>query len=237
MIRGYDRLLELQELDSAMDRLEARKAELESGAELHAAQDAAREREDRVGELRLGLDSQGREQSRLEGDVSSLEQKIAAEEKRLYDGSVANPKELESIQHEVASLRTRKTRIEDELLEQMERREALEIQLPPLETQLAEARKHMEELEASSVDELRQIGETLVERRAHRETLVPSFDEELLELYEDLRAQKRGVGAAGLADGVCGGCRQKLSPLELEHIKKAEGIRRCDYCRRILVLE
>lgn len=237
MIQGYDRLLELQAVDSAIDRLEARRVEIESGAELRQVQARVRELEDRVGELRLALDSQGREQSRLENDISTLEQKIAAEEKRLYDGSVANPKELESMQHEIGSLRTRKSRIEDELLEQMERREALEVQLPPIETDLTGGRKRVEEIEASSADELRQIAEDLVQRRAHRETLVPAYDEELLELYEDLRAQKRGVGAAALVDGVCGGCNQKLSPLELDHIRKAEGVRRCDYCRRILVLE
>ncbi|HWC31850.1 MAG TPA: C4-type zinc ribbon domain-containing protein, partial [Actinomycetota bacterium] len=62
------------------------------------------------------------------------------------------------------------------------------------------------------------------------------FDEELVELYEGLRAQKRGVGAASLEDGVCQGCHQRLSALELDRLKRTEGIRRCEYCRRILVM-
>jgi predicted nucleic acid-binding Zn-ribbon protein len=86
------------------------------------------------------------------------------------------------------------------------------------------------------VKELEEIGRALAERTAERAALIPSIDEELVELYEDLRAQKKGVGAAALEDGVCQGCHQKLSPLELERIRRAEGIRRCEYCRRILVL-
>jgi predicted nucleic acid-binding Zn-ribbon protein len=236
VVKGLDQILRLQELDSSIDRLVARIGELESEEEVAAAGRRVQELEDRVGELRLGLDSQRREQERLENEVASLEAKIAAEERRLFDGSVANPKELGSIQAEVASLRNRKARIEDEVLEQMERREELDGRLPPLESDLTEARRELAALDSEATRELGEAKERLAGLRSEREALLPSFDEELLELYEDLRAQKRGIGAAALEDGVCSGCHQKLSPLELERIKRAEGIRRCEYCRRILVL-
>jgi uncharacterized protein len=235
-VRGLDRILELQELDLATDRLEARRKELESGEDLRAARERMNATEERVGELRLALDSVAQEQKRLETEVRSLDSKIAAEERRLYDGSVANPKELESIQHEIEALRRRKSIIEDQVLIQMERREEMETRLPGLEAELAEARDRLTEIGGSEAAELESIGRALAERTAERAALLPQIDEELLELYEDLRAQKRGVGAAALEDGVCQGCHQKLSPLELESIKRSEGIRRCAYCRRILVL-
>jgi predicted nucleic acid-binding Zn-ribbon protein len=235
-MRGLDRILRLQELDSSIDRLIARSEELEDGEELRAAGVKVQELEDRAGEIRLGLDSQRREQERLETEVASLDAKVGAEERRLYDGSVANPKELGSIQAEVSSLRNRKGRIEDEVLEQMERREEMEGRLPPLESELAEARENLAKVDSELAEEVRETRQSLAELRSEREALAPEFDEELLELYEDLRAQKRGIGAAALENGVCSGCHQKLSPLELERIKHAEGIRRCEYCRRILVL-
>ena len=52
--------------------------------------------------------------------------------------------------------------------------------------------------------------------------------------YEDLLRQKKGVGAAALIDGVCQGCHQKLSALELSHLK-SQDVKRCEYCRRILI--
>lgn len=235
-VRGIDRILELQELDLGIDRLEARRRELESGEDVRVARQRVEGLEERVGESRLAFDSVAQEQKRLETEVASLEAKIAAEEQRLYDGSVVNPKELESIQHEVEALRRRKSVIEDAVLVQMERREDMESRLPSLEAELAEVRERLKEIGGAAADELESIGRTLKERSAARGSLVPEIDEELLELYEDLRAQKRGVGAAGLVDGVCQGCHQKLSPLELERIKGAEGVRRCEYCRRILVL-
>lgn len=235
-MKGLERILHLQETDSSIDRLVARIEELEAGEKLRLASGKVEELEDRVGELRLGLDSQRREQERLENEVASLEAKIAGEERRLFDGSVANPKELASIQAEVGSLRNRKGQKEDEVLEQMERREEMDGRLPPLESKLARAREDLATLDSELARDLGEAQKELADLRTAREALVPEFDEELLELYEDLRAQKRGVGAAALEDGVCSGCHQKLSPLELERIKRGEGIRRCEYCRRILVL-
>ena len=56
-MRGLDRLLELQELDSAIDRLEARKRQLEEGKEMADARAAMEDAEGRLGELRLGVDA------------------------------------------------------------------------------------------------------------------------------------------------------------------------------------
>jgi hypothetical protein len=193
--------------------------------------------EEKVGELRMALDSIGKEETRLENEIGSMDLRIQAEQGRLYDGSVANPKELQALQAEVNNLRARKARLEDEELGQMERREELEKDLPGLEAEMTEARGRMDELEASSERELGEIERSVAERRSVRERLTPEFDEELLELYEDLRAQKRGVGAAALKDGVCQGCHEKLSPLYLDRLKRAEGIPRCENCRRILVVE
>ena len=66
--------------------------------------------------------------------------------------------------------------------------------------------------------------------------MAAGFDPELLELYDDLRKQKKGVGVAALVDGVCQGCHEKLSAVELDRIKHTEDVPRCEYCRRILVL-
>ena len=230
-----DRVLELQELDLSIDRLAVRREAIEAGAEGTAARTLRDEAQGRLGELRLALDSVNREASRLESDADSLTRKAEAEERRLYDGSVANPKELDAIQHEVANLKSRRSRVEDELLDQMERREDLEGRIKQAEAELTEAEDRLSEILGSSAVELKEIEAALVSRRSEREALGPELDEELLELYEDLRRQKKGIGAAALQDGVCQGCHQKLSALELERLKRTEGIRRCEYCRRILV--
>ena len=233
--RGSERLLELQELDLSIDRLHSRRELLESGEDLRAAREKMTAAERRLGEVKLALDDVSRQQQRLEGDVDSMDQKMQAENRRLYDGTVANPKELQSIRAEVENLRGRKERTEDQLLELMERREELESGLGPIEAEVTEHRDRVGEIEESRANELQDIEQALAVRSGEREALLSEFDEELLELYEDLRRQKKGIGAVALIDGVCQGCHQKLSPMYLERLKRSEGVRRCEYCRRILV--
>jgi uncharacterized protein len=234
-LRGLDRMLELQELDTGIDRLLARRAELESEEDVRTARARLAEAEAALGELQLSLDAVSREQGRMEGDVELIGRKIQAERTRMMDGSVTNPKELQSIQAEVQSLEGRKSRKEDELLEQMEQREELEARLGPLEEQAEETRRSMNELQDGSARELAEIEASLGERAARRETLVQEFDPDLLELYEELRRAKKGIGASALVGGVCQGCHQKLSPVYLSQLKRERGVWRCEYCRRILI--
>ena len=42
--------------------------------------------------------------SKLEHEIDSLTQKAAAEDKRLYDGSIVNAKELELMKYEIENL-------------------------------------------------------------------------------------------------------------------------------------
>jgi uncharacterized protein len=234
-LRGLDRLLELQDLDLSIARLEARRAELEGGDELRAARGTVTETEARVGELRLALDSVASEQHRLENDTDSIQRKIDAERARLYDGSVVNAKELQSIEAEVESLRGRKSRLEDELLDQMVRREDMEERLNPLEAEASDTRTRLAQIEEGSAREIVEVEQGLAARNAERVTLLPEFGEDVLEVYEDLRRQKKGIAVAALVDGVCQACHQKLSPMYLDRLRREQGIRRCEYCRRILI--
>lgn len=232
-----DRVLELQEIDSAIDRLTSRKAQLEAGEELSQARKAMEDSESRLGELRLAIDAVAREQMRLEHEIDSMTQKAAAEEKRMYDGSIANAKELEALQHDVANVKERRSRTEDDLLEKMERREELDARATQADAEVAAARSRVEAIGGDAVHELDRIDTELGERRAARDAVAPALDEELLELYEELRSQKKGIGAARLVDGICQACHEKLSAMELDRLKKTDGVRRCEYCRRILVFD
>ena len=234
-MKGEERLLELQELDSAIDRLEQRNAQLEAGEELQQARKEMEESESRLGEIRLALDEIGREQARLEHEIDSMSQRAAVDEKRLYDGSIANAKELEALQHEIANLKERRSKVEDDLLERMVLREDLEARGAEADIQVAETRAKVESVGGEAVHELERIENDLETKRHEREALAPELDEDLLELYEDLRAQKRGVGAAALVDGICQACHEKLSAMELDKLKRTDGVRRCEYCRRIVI--
>ncbi len=230
------RLLDLQSLDTAIDRLTARRAALEGEGALAVARSEAERAEQEFGELRLQLDTFDRDGSKLEHEIDSLTRKAAEEEGRLFGGAVANAKELESIQREVDNLKKRTAEREDELLVVFERREEVERLVKEAEVRAQERRVAVDTVAGDASRELDQIATELTAKQADRERLAASFDPELLELYDDLRRQKKGVGVAALVDGVCQGCHEKLSAAELDRVKHTHEVPRCEYCRRILVL-
>jgi predicted nucleic acid-binding Zn-ribbon protein len=230
------RLLALQEADTAIGRLRARRAALEQGSELAAARAEADAAESRLGELRLKLDEVGRDQSRFEHEIDSMTLKEQAEQTRMYDGSIVNAKELEALQHEIASIRKRRSDREDEVLALLELRETLERDAQAAEVETTTLRGKAEEAAGSAASELTELEERLAERTQARAEIAAEIDPEVLELYDDLRRQKKGIGAAALVDGVCQACHEQLSAVELDKLKRAEGIRRCEHCRRILVV-
>jgi len=234
-MRGLDRILELQELDSTIDRLDHRREQLEAGEELSAVRKEMEEADARLGEIRLASDAVASESRRLELEIESMNAKLEAEQKRMYDGSIANPKELDALQHEIASLTDRRSRAEDDLLEQMVRKEDLDARGAEADKDATAARAKVEEVGGGAVKELDELGAELAARRTEREELLPAFDEELVELYDELRESKHGVGAAAIVDGVCQACHEKLSAVELDRLKRTEGVKRCEYCRRIVV--
>jgi uncharacterized protein len=229
-------LLDLQELDTAIDRVTARAKALEAGDAVVTARDAADEAERQLGELRLRLAELSRDQQRFEHEIDSMSQKAAAEERRLYDGSVANARELDSIRHEVENITKRRSDREDELLALMELREGIEADERAAAGRSDALRAAVDDVESTSHEEADRVRAELEERAAARAALAATIDPELLELYEDLRPQKRGVAAVALIDGVCQGCHEQLSAVYLDRLKRSPDPKRCEHCRRILVL-
>lgn len=230
-------LLELQRVDSASDRLHARRANLpeqQALDELTARRaEVAKAHTDRSGSLKEIVSAQ----TRLEGEVSMLEDKIKKESERLYSGEISNPKELAGIQAELDALRRRKSHVEDQLIEVMEGREAAEKEAGDHDAQLADLDRRIEEATAKRDEAAVDIAGELERLAGEREALRPGLPAELLELYDDIRKRKEGVAAAALEGNVCRGCNVELTPVAMDEIKRSDDpIIRCENCRRLLVI-
>jgi len=230
------RLLALQEEDTAIKRLEDRKASLPEAARLSEVKDLLDELTSDL-EIATKQDQDiAREHARLEGEIELLEQKIAREEQRMFAGSVSNPKELSSLQAEVESLKRKKSRLEDDLLEMMESRESSSATVARITSERDQASAEATELTGRVGVLVADINAQLAQHSSHRDQVAAGIPTDLLSLYEKIRTQKQGVGAAALEQGTCQGCHTKLPQKEIERMRAEGGLQRCDNCRRILVI-
>jgi uncharacterized protein len=231
------RLLDLQRIDSAIDRLEQRKADLPEQRALDEITVQLDEIRVAHAALKEQLDEIARDQSRLEGDVTMIDDKIKHESERLYGGDITSPKELASIQAELDALRRRKNHLEDQDLEVMERREGVEKELGNLDGRVTELESQSQQAANARDAAAVEIETELTSNGEARAGIIPEIPEELLETYEELRRKKGGVAAAALEGNVCRGCGVALSPMAMDEIKRgaADELHRCENCRRILV--
>jgi hypothetical protein len=229
-------LLQLQRVDSTIDRLQARLAHLPEQAALDALEAKVQELDAQIAERKAVFDDVSTRQRRLDFEVDTLVQKIKAESGRLYSGVVSNAKELQDISREVEALKRRKSVLEDNDLEVMEERDGVEKELEALTTERSSLAAEIERGRVARDAAAGETGLQLTSAEAERQRWVPRVDPQLLQVYDTIRASKGGVGAAAMVDGTCQGCHMRLPAQEAERVRTAGGLVRCDECQRILVV-
>jgi uncharacterized protein len=177
------------------------------------------------------------EQKKIDADVEQVKARRVRDRDRMDRGLVSNPRDLERMQHELVSLERRITTLEDEELEVMERLEEAQKALDSLVVEVRATDERLVELAGSRDRQMAEIDKELSEIEAERGPTASGVPAELLALYDRLRQQKGGVGAAVLRARECGGCRLSLDNAELAVIRKApsDEVIRCEECQRILV--
>ena len=188
-------------------------------------------------DAQIAVDDLTREQKKADQDVEQVKARRTRDQDRMDKGLVTSPKDLERMQQELVSLSRRISELEDTELEVMEQLETAQAERARLTERLAAIEARTTELtvsrDATAGDVTREAGQVTDQRKV----VADGVPADLLALYEKVRAQKGGVGAAALRARRCGGCSLELTAADLGTIAKAplDEVLRCEECNRILV--
>ncbi|MGH3655413.1 MAG: zinc ribbon domain-containing protein [Micromonosporaceae bacterium] len=228
-------LLELQAIDTSLAQLAHRSRHLPDHEELRRQESELQSLADERAKALVAVDDLDRDIARLERDVDQVRQRAAKDQGRLDSGSGA-PKELESLQHEIATLARRQEELEDSELELMEQREGAQAALDVVDNRLASLTEQADATARRRDAALAEVSAEEQQLRGDRGPLVGSLPDDLVALYEKIREQT-GQGAAMLRAGRCEGCRLELAGSDLSRVRLSapDEVVRCEECRRILV--
>lgn len=231
------RLLDLQALDSGIDRLAHRRRTLPELAEIRRLDALVDGLRDAVVRAETELSDLTREQERFEREIEQVRVRKQRDEQRMASGAITNPKQLQDLEHEVATLTRRQSDLEDGELEVMEQVEAVQARLDEVtgrrDAHLADRAAAEQRRDA----QLAEIDAETARSTVERAELAATFPADLLALYEKIRAAEGGVGAGAIERGRCGGCRLDLMNNEKADIRAAgvDDVLRHDECGRIMV--
>jgi len=230
------RLLELADLDAELNRIEHRRRGLPEVAEVEKIEARDTELRDAIAAAQASERDLAREQSKAEADVDQVRTREARDRQRLDAGQVSSPRELESLQSEIASLARRQSELEEVALEVMERREVAQASYDALVEERDQLGARRETATAKRDEVLAELAEQSGKASDQRATVATDIPADLLTLYDKLRAQ-HGVGAAALRRGRCEGCHLSLNTVDVNRLRAAaqDEVLRCEECRRILV--
>lgn len=231
------RLLEVQAHDTRLGQLRHKDQTMPERAALTDIETRlARVRDELVAAETIAADL-ALDQRKADADVEQVRDRAARDRQLLDSGSIGDPKQLQSLQAELVSLARRQGDLEDVELEIMERVEGAEAAVRLLSSNRDELEAERVEL-AARVDELRgTIATEASGIESERARLAQGLPADLLTLFDKLRADNGGVGAARLHRGRCEGCHLDLSPSEIDVVRNAaaDEVLRCEECRRILI--
>jgi predicted nucleic acid-binding Zn-ribbon protein len=231
------RLLELADTDAELGRIEHRRRGLPEHLTIEQldARDAGLR--DSITALTAQDSDLRREQAKAEADVEQVRSRIDRDRSRLDAGQVHSPRELENLQSEIESLLRRQSDLEEIVLEVMERRETAQASLDAAVAERSQIAAQLGTVTATRDAALAELAEQSAKATARRAEVAGATPVDLLELYDKLRTQHGGVGAAALRQGRCQGCHLTLNTVDLNTIRAADPdeVLRCEECRRILV--
>lgn len=240
MTDDLERLIAVQELDTAADVLRHRRENLPERAELADHEAALAALESEAAPVRDRRHELARSQQALEDEIALLGDKVDGVNATMYGGSTTNAKELQALQQELDSLGRRRSTLEEQVLERM-------VEAEPIDAELAAIAARRESLDSGAVAATAALAEAeaaidaeLADIDQRRAGLVDGIDADLLARYEKLRTRLKGVGISRFVGGTCGGCHLTLPLAEAEQVRRqarAEGVATCPECDRLLVVE
>ncbi len=227
-----ERLIQLQRTESELRRIQAELAQVPV-ERTRRENELAGERA-RLEAAREALSASQKARRGHESGLSDLEGKRSKYKGQLME--VKTNKEYTAMLHEIENVEREIRGIEDRILVEMERAEALVSDAKREEV----AFKEIEQRHRGEVARLEEKARSLTAKAeklaAERKVVAGTIDAEVLDRFDRI-AKKRGTAVAAARDGTCQECHVKLRPQMYVDLKRNEDITECPACNRILYYE
>jgi predicted nucleic acid-binding Zn-ribbon protein len=230
-------LLDVQSKDSTLARLAHRRTSLPEHERIAALLAQAHELNGQQVEAETEVGDLERAQRKFDSEVEQVRQRRVRDEDRLSSGVITNPKDLASLQHELGALDRRISTLEDEELEIMEQLEEAQARLIDVTKDVERVRSDLERETAARDADVADIDSEIATVKIARDSLASGLPADLVTLYDKVRGQHSGLGAAALRARRCEGCRLEINGADLRELagKPDDEVLRCPECSRILV--
>jgi len=225
-----EKILALWEVDKALHRLKGLIGDLRVEEErikvrIQAEDRAWEERKEKHKKLRHAANAKALE-------VDETDDRIRAYQKKL-DKDIIPYKEMEYLREQVALLRERLEKLEEEALQLIEEADLDADRLAQDEKEHQARRAHLEQALHNLEGRRKQLEAEQEGLTKQRQGALKELPSHLMEHYERLH-ETVSDPVATVKDGACSGCHLRLSEIMLERVREGREVVICENCSRFL---
>lgn len=230
MSDDLDVLKQLQVVDGKLYYLRREMQELPKG--LDQSQAKVTEQEVRLKTAEEQFKACQLSQKAKEGELQTREENIKKLQGQLFQ--VKTNKEYTAIQHEIDSLKTDNSLLEEEIIKLLDVVDEANRGRQEEQQRLAEVQKWLDSerarIEKAIADKRGQM-EQLEEERGR---MAPTVSARTLDWYERVLTNRDGLALVPLENESCGGCHRRLPPQVINEVYLRSKLVSCENCNRIL---
>lgn len=232
-LQDQKHLLELAQIDLDLVKNASDRAKLLAATDVQIASERALALSDQLIDARNKVGDLELELKRSENDLELVETRITKDQERL--ATTSSSKDAQGIEHELATLKKRKSELEDAQLGIMEELDVVRAGLRAAESAKSAAEAELSALRALLSSNTSNLDTERAELSAKRVGLVGLIDPELAEAYQ--KKANRNVAVGKLTGRECGACRISITATNLEEIVALpeDEIAECPNCQAYLV--
>ena len=227
-------LIDLQEIDNEIYKIESQKAEGEDVVLLKEFEIKFKEANKELEEAKNNLSEYFTQLEKDELDTKNIKQKIESIQIKLSDKSL-EPNELINYTKQKESSEEQLSKIANniEFIQKENNDELTEIK--KYEDAIEELKKDLIEVSKKVQEEWKFLDTKLAESESRKKEMLLSFPEEFQKLYDDLKVRGVEVIAAyKLENDQCGCCGVDLTSSEMDKITSSN-YQQCPYCDGVVV--
>ncbi len=223
-------LLKLQELDLELNKIQAE----------HDSIPALMEEIERdCNELNVEIEEQESELKTLKVAIREAESKIALldEISKKYKQqllTVKTNREYSALLTEIESVKREKDELEELIIQNMEKTEALSAETKEKNGRLKKLGKERQGKKDELDVKLKELSNEMVRQKRKRGRLTGVVNRPTLKLYERIMNSRVNRAVVPIRSGSCGGCFAHVPLQKVADIRKGSQIYTCDGCGRIL---
>lgn len=149
--------------------------------------------------------------------------------------SVKTNKEYQAFLKEIDDLKEKNSKLEDDMIEFLDRIEDAEKILNEKITEYSELEARLNSEKETIQKETEEGKRQLESLDAERKTVASGINADLLATYNRVKSlQSNGIGIVAVTNAVCQGCNMNIPPQMYNELQRGDGLKKCPICDRII---